>query len=396
MVIRLWIAVAVLIAYGSFFPFDFRPRDIDPALIRAFVASCCNHSHHPNDILGNIILFFPFGFLGVVAGWQSKPLARRIAYVTILGGAFALATQLAQLYLPSRDANMQDALWNLSGVWAGILVGVGCRGYVARFTRDANRPHVVPVILIFSWIVFRLLPLIPSLNTEAILGSFDPLFVRPALDPMTLFHDAVAWLIVAYLLKHARPHDRWSNWLPALIVVVFALEAVIVANAVTASAVAGALIAVVLWWGIVSRLGKSQVIVLLILLIAMLFAAGLYPFIPSPRPLPFSWLPFESFLDGSIFGNALSASRKVFVYGSLVYLVWQLNLRLVWSIPLAIVPVALLEYLQIHYLGHVPEVTDPLVALVAVFIVSGFHRGGAAFSRSSQPDAAPSRAPFSR
>ena len=74
---QLWIGFAVLITYGSIYPFNFEARTLDATTIQTFLTSCCDKAS-PGDILGNILLFLPFEFLGVLATRQYISTARSI------------------------------------------------------------------------------------------------------------------------------------------------------------------------------------------------------------------------------------------------------------------------------------------------------------------------------
>lgn len=374
MIVRLWIGIAALIAYGSLYPFKFIHRHFDERLLERFLDTCCTPSVSMADIFGNILLFFPFGYLAILAFPETKSLQMRCLYATLLGGGLALALQIAQIYLPARDANLQDTFWNIVGVWSGIIIGHSSRGFVARLAQETSKPFIIPSILLLGWFLYWTIPIVPTFDLEQILQSLEPLLERPVLVSAFIFHDCLGWLLAAYLLRQALPDTKLKIRLPLIIFVIFALEILALGNFITASNVTGAVLAIILWWAVFARLGKSQGIVLLVLLVAMLAVTGMYPFIARIQPTAFNWLPFHGFLHGSMQISAQSAARKLFLYGSLVYLIWQLNFRLITAVLLAITPIALIEITQIFYTRHTPEVTDPLLVLLASFAIFGLHR----------------------
>ena len=67
---RLWIAFVFLATYVSIYPFDFDFRALDPGTLRAFLDSGRSLSSR-GDILGNVVLFVPFGVLGMLLGKTS-------------------------------------------------------------------------------------------------------------------------------------------------------------------------------------------------------------------------------------------------------------------------------------------------------------------------------------
>jgi len=68
------------------------------------------------DILGNIALFIP---LGLVLRAQSLASNKSTNYIKVLLQVFvfSLILQLLQYYLPSRDQNIFDVLFNLIGFY---------------------------------------------------------------------------------------------------------------------------------------------------------------------------------------------------------------------------------------------------------------------------------------
>ena len=200
--------------------------------------------------------------------------------------------------------------------------------------------------------------------------SLKPLFLNPEVRFTRVFHDAVAWMIVARLLRDMRPGANLDSYLLVLILAVFGLEVLIANNWVSASNVLGAIVGLVLWWSVVRRI-SWQAGTLAFLLCAVLTADGLAPFTLRLDPLNFNWLPFHGLLDGSMYVNAQAISEKMFLYGSLFYLLWQTHLRPIAAIAIAFVVLTSIEAAQVFVADHTPEVTDPLLlVLVAMSLLA--------------------------
>ena len=367
---KLWIGFAVVVTYGSIYPFNFQLHTLDGDTYDRFIASCCL-AFRPGDILGNIILFVPYGFLGMLAPISGRGLGTRLGVVLVTGFVVALGVQIAQIYLPSRDENLQDVFWNMLGILVGILPALLSGKYMAG---SAHRPQgvaLVPALLIGSWLAYRLFPFVPSIDFQAIKDSLKPLLLTPQISPVEIFHDAVAWLIVAALLPRLLPGKRLDLFLPLLMAGVFGLEVLIVQNSLSATNVAGAVLALVLWWGLLKHI-RGQAGALAMLLCVMLLVDGLAPFSLAAVAAPFNWLPFKGLLGGSMYLNVQSISEKVFLYGSLVYVLWQTRLgqtRLgqTAGICIATAIVALIELSQMFFTDHTPEITDPILVVLAAW-----------------------------
>lgn len=68
------------------------------------------------NVVGNVVLFVPFGFLAVVALRKSVPV------VTVLAGALSVMVEATQLLLGDRWADIDDVLLNSTGAFLGALV----------------------------------------------------------------------------------------------------------------------------------------------------------------------------------------------------------------------------------------------------------------------------------
>jgi glycopeptide antibiotics resistance protein len=83
------------------------------------------------NLLGNILLFVPIGFLAVIL------VGRRVWLVTAAAGALSACIELTQLALGNRWADIDDILLNTTGALLGALVG-------AAVLRTATTRHPAP------------------------------------------------------------------------------------------------------------------------------------------------------------------------------------------------------------------------------------------------------------
>jgi hypothetical protein len=111
------LAVALL---ATLAPFDFRLAEWRRLAVMLLA----------DDVLRNLLLLFPAGFLYALAE-RGRP-ARALG----LGLAFGLAVELAQLFLPTRHPNLIDVLANGLGAWGGALAEQRLRGRLARLLTD--------------------------------------------------------------------------------------------------------------------------------------------------------------------------------------------------------------------------------------------------------------------
>jgi hypothetical protein len=276
----------------------------------------------------------------------------------VVAGAaiYGAALQVVQLWLPARDPALRDVLPNMLGAVAGAAVGSVALFDVRRI-RAGGR--AAPLILAGSWIAYRLLPFVPSIDKQEWKDSLKPLLREWSPFPwVDTIHDAAAWVAVGCLWAAASPTVRW---LPVLVGATLAGEVVIVSNWVSPANVVGAACGLALW-PVVARLPRREAPVAALLAVAVALAA-LEPFEAAPEPRPFDWVPFGGFLGGSMLINAQTIFEKAFFYGALVWLLREAGLRLAWAGGAAALFLAGIEALQTRFLGHTPEITDPLLAL---------------------------------
>jgi hypothetical protein len=364
--------VAVLIAYGSLFPFDFvvEGGGLDQLWgTWGVVAS-------RGDLLSNIVLFLPFGFFGMLAFKRPASAPVRFAIVLLLGAVLSLALQTLQLRLPDRYASLTDVTWNIAGAAIGAALATNRRLDPRRLL--AGRRTTPALLLIGCWLAYRWTPFVPSLDWQAFKESLKPLLLHPQLSWIRVLHDAVAWLAVAALRTAAEPKRLTVRFLPLLMLATFGLEVLIVNNAVSASNVSGAAAALLLWWILFRRTGPGVVAALLA---ALLVLMGLEPFEVRESPAAFHWIPFHGFLGGSMALNVAVLFEKTFLYGSFLWLLRESGARLRAATAAGVLLAAGIEIAQTRFLHHTPEITDPLLMLLVAGLLGVVSAGKPANGR---------------
>ncbi|MHC4341096.1 MAG: VanZ family protein, partial [Planctomycetota bacterium] len=82
----LFLLVAGLITYGSLFPFEFHPaEEIWERLLQSW-----GERTSRGDLLSNIVLYVPFGYLGMLALQRPRGRVARAAVVLLLSALFGV------------------------------------------------------------------------------------------------------------------------------------------------------------------------------------------------------------------------------------------------------------------------------------------------------------------
>lgn len=351
--------VCFLIAYGSLFPFEFS-KNIDDAVFLAFVNSW-NSQTSLGDLLGNIILFMPYSFFGLVAFSKSKASMTLIATLSVFGVLLAFACQVAQLYLPSRSPALVDVYWNTLGLVLGI--GFAYSDRVRTFVRSVELySFSLPLVLLGLWCASRLVPFVPSIDLQSYKNALKPLLVAPEFDFYQFLFFVAAWLVAAHLFFYLCKSRVKFLLLIGAVLTVSLLEIIIVKNDLSVTDVASWVCALLLWPLLPKKISKRSLYLVFVLL-AGVVSGSLLPFEWQVNSGAFEWVPFSGFLSGSMLTSAGVFAQKLFVIGAIFFLLCesgrlsQKAIAVVFSVFLAI------EVLQNWLVGHSAEITDPLLVL---------------------------------
>lgn len=128
----------------------------DPTRTAGLVACIICGERGLADVILNIILFTPVGFLGLVA------FGRRTT-IMLAAAALSATVELLQVGIPGRDASLGDLLFNTLGALAGYGLAASARAwirpgpYLPRFAAAAALLPIA-VVAIHAWLVRPSLP----------------------------------------------------------------------------------------------------------------------------------------------------------------------------------------------------------------------------------------------
>jgi glycopeptide antibiotics resistance protein len=75
-------------------------------------------------MIANVLLFVPWGFLTFIALYTiDRPTLQTYVLTVLLGFSFTLGVEGWQYFLPSRVADINDVIWNTTGVVLGAFLG---------------------------------------------------------------------------------------------------------------------------------------------------------------------------------------------------------------------------------------------------------------------------------
>src|SRR5947208_4399034 len=91
------LGIALVIAYGSLYPFAFSVPVAGPGPVNALLATWANKPGR-GDFLSNVLLYTPLGFFGALTFTDRvRPVTRFLAIV-LLGATLSVSMELTQYY----------------------------------------------------------------------------------------------------------------------------------------------------------------------------------------------------------------------------------------------------------------------------------------------------------
>jgi len=362
----------ILISYGSLYPFQFSGDILPSAELLSWLT---NYSYRTTraDIVANIILFIPYGFVAIMAVSNSY---RQLFYAGLLfiAGAFlAFLLQYLQFYLPARIPAVSDAWLNSLGIIIGMLLAHLIRQYSHNnLPQELETPMdwsqiTIPLVLAIIWVAWRLFPFVPLISEKSIIAAVAPLMQQPELSFSTIIRDTIGWLAFFFLLTRP-PFDKLSLFrVLKFVAYILALEILIRGNLITINDLLSALFAFAIFSSLPadklqSGLTKGLIVAILLTQISPLILAT-----PNNEYL---WLPFSGLMKGNPWANGELLLLKIYLYATFIYLLRKTMVS--WT-GAAIITIGLLltiSILQIFFGQHNGEFTDPLLAGLIAWAIS--------------------------
>jgi VanZ family protein len=365
------VALSLLILYGSLYPFEVT-EPAPGALQRLFSEWTLTSTR--GDMLGNVALFVPWGLAGMAAA-APRTGARGAAVITMLAGlVLALACQIAQVWVPARDAAMADVFWNMVGVAAGMLLW----SQVARQYRRSSG-HSTELLasggLLGAWLFAYWLPLVPSIDLQLLKNNLKVALNEPTITLAEFVLGLAMALMSGHLLSRLAGVRASLTWLPLLLCLAAVGRLFIHGARVEVSTPLGFIAGTALWCSSPWVSEQRRTVIVGLVLVAAYTIHALSPFELRDSPGSFGWSPLEALLEGSMLVNAQALAASLVIFTSFLFLVQKAGGRpIVASVGLAVWVLGV-EMAQTLIDTRTGEVTQPLLVLLV----------GQAFRMASPP-----------
>lgn len=366
-IIARWLLLltAIGITYGSLYPFKFASREVSlERIITVLISDWQDELSIPN-IFANIVLFVPYGLFGALA-FPGLTKNKRCLLILTSAAILAFGIQVIQIWFPFRVPTMADGIINMVGVLLGMALAASSLAQSAFADVDKRKEGMygLPLLLLLTWLAYRWFPFVPSLDVFALKQGLKPLLLHTEWRPLNFIHNLTAWLVFALLWQHCRFRET-RLWL--VIPGSLAVQFFVADNPILLHNILAAMIAPPLWF-LLKRVFQQPAVPITLLLIVMLLLMGLRPFETSP-PSAFQWVPFTGFLSGNMMVNTSSLLEKLFLYGSLIWLILNVTRSRTASLMLPIVITGSIELAQIWLVGRGAEITDPLLCAMIWWVI---------------------------
>jgi VanZ family protein len=313
------------------------------------------------DFIANVLLYMPLGFFAALA-MRSR---YRLLLATLVGLALCTAIEIAQFYDQGRVTNMSDVYLNTFGTWFGGTIGISTMSRSERFLQTLP-VEAIPALLLVAMLAYRLFPYVPVIDLHKYWHSLKPVLVHPNLAPWPIFHYFALWLTICWLAGAIVQNRRTTLLIASFIVLVFVARILIVGLSLTAPDLIGAAAAFAVW-SLLSPRTPALTVIVAVFLCIMVILFRLEPFDLRAAAGTFGWLPFRSYLGGSLDVDIVSFLEKFFLYGSLIWIGSKAGLQLGASTGLVTALLFSTSIAEVHLQGRSAEITDAIMGLVTGF-----------------------------
>jgi VanZ family protein len=355
------LALALLIIWGSLYPFDFVIPDWELLVLRMHRAWSHHMSH--GDIVTNILIYMPFSSV-LLLSLTGRDRWTHVLEATLLGSMLSLTMELSQLFTAHRVTSIYDWLWNTTGSFAGAIMITGYLliGDRWRFkSLMGNRPALVPMWILLLWFISQGAPYRPAMSAAQLQASIETL-TQPQVWSIVGWSLAIAsWLVLAESMRRIWTRPYALAALLALISVTLLGRLWIIEQHVRLEEVAGWVVAIASLFASRDPDSRLRTGVAAAACTAALLLAGLWPFVFATQVGEFHWIPFS--------GNLLLSRdyqplfEKLFLYAALL---WTLTLclgRLGFAFVVSLILTTVIEIQQMWMPDRRSEITDPLLIL---------------------------------
>jgi VanZ family protein len=356
-------AVVALILYGSLYPFEFR---LPPDGSGAWSTLLSGWSTRPGraDFFANVLLYVPFGWFGMGALPRQGSTGLRLVLVALAGAVLSVTVELVQYFDVGRVTTATDVYGNLLGAVVGSLCFAGLSGSFQMLPVVRMNQQPTPMALIAFWAGYRFYPYVPNTDVHRYWTAIAPIFYHSSANIIDVARHTTVWMTLIFLGRLLL-FNKTEAWLDLITVLFTFLIRIILLDAPLSSAeVIGAATAVFLSPLLRMLRPRQQAAILFVGLWSITIIGRLQPLQFQPIARDFGWLPFRSFLAGSIDVAITTFCEKTFLYGSLLFLLGEAGCGAIAAALTVAGSLFATSWLETRLPGRSAEITDAVMALL--------------------------------
>ena len=359
------VLIAILV-YLELYPFAFRVPHEGRGAVHKLLEGWADRPSR-GDFLANIVGYTPLGFCALLSFARPKSSFDRFPIIVLLGSALSVSFELTQYFVDGRVTSATDVYANTIGTVLGAAAAViwDKESNVLFQVNIHERP--IAVFLILNWLAYRLYPYVPTTDVHKFWEAIKPLVISPSADPYDLFRHTVIWLTL-FILIGAVLNRRRSLLVPIVGVGLLTCARITIVDKVLSTAEVAAGVLAVCAWPVLLLFGeRTRASLIGAMLGGYIVAERLQPFVFEDTGRDFSWVPFRSFLNGSLEINVMALFEKLFLYGGLLYLLDEAGWRLRNATILVGCMLFVTSWAETYLPGRSAEITDTVLVVLISF-----------------------------
>lgn len=364
----LFAIIAIIILYGSLFPFDFQWPKYEQFSFVDWTLSLSQRTTN-GDRLSNLLTFVPLSFFGYFYNpFKSQTLSKKIGTVILICFLFAYLLQLTQFFTPRRVPTMGDVFYNLWGAIFGLAIALILESYLKnrpKLSENWFESYSVSSALSLFAILYFLFPFFFQIDLSVFIEGAIPLWTPPWLLPEKIVVLFAYWFMFLTLLKDYFWKSISLAKQSIIVSSILFLKIISAHNFIDLDWVISAVLAVAILH-LLTKEWRAK-IALLVLTIALLVST-LLPWKIKMLTGEFNWLPLGNYLNGSLWVNTHIFLERIYMFGGILFFAERVFSNWRMAIVYCFGLVMFVELLQLFISSGQANLSEPLIVLVLAFI----------------------------
>jgi VanZ family protein len=360
----LMVLVAGAIVYGSLYPFAFYDAGSFGADVSHLAGTWLWPPQSRGDLLANLLLYMPLGLTVALAFGRGRSRGFAAGLALAAGAGISCAVELAQFYDNGRVSTLSDAYLNVMGTLAGAAMAWAGLGRGFKIAWPSGAAATFARFLLFAWLGWRLYPYVPTIDLHKYWRSVLQLASVSEVPAFDYFRYAIRWLSLAFLVDVGLRPKHLARVLAPMMFCFFVAKILVIDQYLIPPDIVGAGLALLVSERLFRGLPSVAIPGLAALLMLVTVSTRVLPWQWDSAPHAFQWIPFYSFLHGSLQVNVISFSEKFYLYGALLLLLVKSGMRLGLAVTLECLVLLGASMLQMFLAGRSAEITDAFMVLL--------------------------------